>query len=340
MPESGPPVQTTFLPFVCAAVEHRTHHTVSRTVEGIAMRAAEGIAMNKICLASLVCLLCLVPARAQTLDAQAKKQSIQYLLQLQTKEGSFVAETADSKQNAKPTLRATLSAVRALKYLDGKLANKEGCSKFVGDCFDKTAGGFADTPGGKVNVLSTALGLMAVADLGMPAETYQAAGLKYLEDNAKSFDDVRIASAALESFKINKAPKGWMEIVDAEKDPPVSDQPNGRARILASKLVTRIRLGVAPAAGDPVIKELQTAQRSNGGYGKDESLRSDLETTYRVMRGLWMLKVRPASVSDLRNFLSKCRNEDGGYAVVPGDNSSAAGTYYAAIITYWLDQKK
>jgi hypothetical protein len=296
--------------------------------------------MKKICLASLVCLVCFRPLQAQPLEPQAKKQTIQYIVQLQTKEGGFVAEAADSKKDLTPTLRATLSAVRALKYLGGQLPKKDGCSKFVDECFDKSAGGFADTPGGKVNVLSTALGLMAVVDLGMPAEKYQTAGLKYLEDNAKTFDDVRIAAAALEGFKVTKAPKGWMAIVDAEKDLPASDQPNGRARILASKLVTKMRLGVTPAAGDPVIKELQNAQRSNGGFGKDESLRSDLETTYRVMRALWMLKVQPASVSDLQNFLHKCRNEDGGYAVVPGDSSSAAGTYYAAIISYWLDQGK
>ena len=49
---------------------------------------------------------------------------------------------------------------------------------------------------------------------------------------------------------------------------------------------------------------------------------------------------KPASVANLRNFIDKCRNEDGGYGVAPGQTSSISGTYYAAIIQYWLDGKK
>ena len=60
---------------------------------------------------------------------------------------------------------------------------------------------------------------------------------------------------------------------------------------------------------------------------------SDLESTYRVMRCFMMLKSNPERLEGLRTFIAKCRNEDGGYGVAPGQPSSAAGTYYAASMT-------
>ncbi len=117
---------------------------------------------------------------------------------------------------------------------------------------------------------------------------------------------------------------------------------NGHGRALASKLVTQFRLGV-PADKQKFQAELgllKRDQRSNGGWGKDDSPKSDLETTYRVMRCFMMLKERPAHVDALVNFIHKCRNEDHGYAVAPGQNSSISGVYYAAIIMHWLDDKK
>ena len=300
--------------------------------------------MHKLSLISLVFFVCQAPARSQTLEIQTKKQTVLFLQRLQSKEGGFLPAAPDlaSKNAVKPSLRATSSAVRALKYFGGDLPDKAACVIFVANCFDKASGGFADTPGGQPDVATTAVGLMAVVELGMPPDPYYAAGFKYLNDHVKSYDDVRIAAAALESIK--RMPKGpsekWAEVATKLKLPPMSDEPNGRASLVATKAVTLLRLGSNPAATDEIVKELQKAQRSNGGFGKDESLRSDLETTYRVMRALWMLKAQPRSVDDMHNFLHKCRNEDGGYGVAPGDPSSVAGTYYAASIMRWLDGKK
>jgi prenyltransferase beta subunit len=297
--------------------------------------------MNKTYLASLTCLVCIAPARAQTPEIQNKAQTVLYVQRLQTKDGGFLpaATDANNKPLTKASLRATSSALRVLKYFGGKLADKDGCVKFVAACFDKASGGFSDTPGGKPDVVTTAVGVMAVAELGMPQDPYYSAAVKYLGDNVQSFDDVRIAAAALETLKTpGPKEKEWRDLATNLKLPAAGDE--GRPRLLASKVVTLLRLGDKAGAKEQVVKELQSGQRSNGGYGKDESLRSDLETTYRVMRALWMLDARPPSVEGLHNFIHKCRNEDGGYAVAPGDPSSVSGTYYAAIITYWLDAKK
>jgi hypothetical protein len=50
-----------------------------------------------------------------------------------------------------------------------------------------------------------------------------------------------------------------------------------------------------------------------------------------------MLKERPSDVKALREFVAKCRNDDGGFGVAPGEPSSASGTYFAGIILHWLD---
>ena len=56
------------------------------------------------------------------------------------------------------------------------------------------------------------------------------------------------------------------------------------------------------------------------------------------MRAFWMMKERP-DVAKLRDFIATCRNGDGGYGVAPGQPSSVSGTYFAAIVTHWLDEK-
>ena len=57
------------------------------------------------------------------------------------------------------------------------------------------------------------------------------------------------------------------------------------------------------------------------------------------MRSLHMLKAPPADADRLLAFIDSCRNDDGGYGVAKGKPSSASGTYYAATITHWLDEK-
>ncbi|MGO9416384.1 MAG: prenyltransferase/squalene oxidase repeat-containing protein [Syntrophobacteraceae bacterium] len=50
------------------------------------------------------------------------------------------------------------------------------------------------------------------------------------------------------------------------------------------------------------------------------------------------MKEKP-DAAKLRAFVAKCRNADGGYGVMPGQKSTGSGTYFAAIILHWLDEK-
>jgi hypothetical protein len=298
----------------------------------------EGGAMIRCFLVAGFCALCLVCARAG--DSSAKKGTIACVQKLQTSSSGFLP--GPPGKGVKPTLRATSAGIRALKYLGGEVPNKAAATKFVTSCFDRDSGGFADVPGGKADVFSTAVGLMAVVELKMPLESYQETAVKYLGQNCKSFEDIRIAVAGLEAIK-QESPRtqAWLELIEKMRNPDGTyGKDLGQARDTGGAVVAVLRLNGKVTDRKQVLKILKEGQRLNGGYGKaDSELASDLETTYRVMRAFVMLKDRPEDMEGIRSFVAKCRNEDGGYAVVPGQPSSVAGTYFAAIIRHWLEKK-
>lgn len=297
--------------------------------------------MKRIGLVVIALLVSSLPACAG--DA-AVKQSIAYVQKLQTRSNGFLAGfPKDIAPPAVPTLRATSSAIRALHYLNGEIPYKDACITFVETCHDPESGGFADRPKGKPDVFTTAVGLMAVTELNMPTQKYAKGAIKYMSDNAKSFEDIRIAAAGLERLK-EKSPKNddWLaEVKKLQNADGTFGKGAGQARATGGSVVTLLRLGGTVENADLIIKTLKAGQRQNGGYGKDDDeIASDLETTYRVMRCFVMLKAKPGNVEGIRSFVAKCRNADGGYAVAPGQPSSIGGTYFASIILHWLDQKQ
>jgi len=280
------------------------------------------------------CLLLLVPSlRAEAPD---RKATVAYLVGLQNKDGGF----RPSADVDKASLRATSSAIRAIKYLGGDLPNRAACAKFVESCFDKESGGFADAPGGKADVAVTAVGLMAVTELKLDADRYVGPACKYLDDHARSFEEVRIAVAGFEAVGRKPAhADAWAEQVrkTANADGTFGSGA-GKARDTGSAEVVLLRLGQKPDKPEALVKALQEGQLADGGFGK-EGKESDLESTYRILRCFHMLNARPSDSGRLRNFIAACRNRDGGYGVAPGRPSSVSGTYFAAIVTHWLDEK-
>ena len=82
--------------------------------------------------------------------------------------------------------------------LEEKYRTKTEHAAFVLTCFDPKTGGFAE-PGGKPDVPTTSIGVMAAAELGIPKEKY-AKSMDYLKENAKTFEEVRIGAAAVEAW--------------------------------------------------------------------------------------------------------------------------------------------
>jgi hypothetical protein len=291
----------------------------------------------------LICLgvvICLAPVQAQR-DV-GNKATISYVQKLQTNTGGFLASKPAPNVRMIPTLRATSAAVRALKYLGADVPDRNACARFVESCFDAKTGGFKDSvAAGEPDVFTTAVGIMDVTELKMAADRYEAGVIKYLSENAKGFEDIRIAVAGLERIG-KKSPKTqpWLDEVGMMKILADASGPtSGAAREAGSIIVTHLRLGGRFENAADHIKTLRGGQRDNGGYGKEGSATSDLETTYRVMRAFHMLKARPGDVEGARSFVAKCRNDDGGYGISPGQPSGVGATYFAAIIKHWLNAK-
>jgi prenyltransferase beta subunit len=297
--------------------------------------------MNRFALILIAGAFCLAPARAQTADE--RKQTVEYVRGLQIDGSGFLAAKTlpGGAGRAEPSLRASSSALRALKYFGGEPRDAKACAKFAEGCWSKTAGGFSDLPSSpKPDVFSTAVGLMAVVELKLPPEAYVEPALKFLANNAKDFEQVRIAAAGLEA--VGKRPKiadAWLdEIAKLRNADGTYGKGAGAARDTGGAVAAVLRLGGKVEQRDNVVKALKDGQRPDGGYGKADAKVSDLETTYRVLRALHMLKEKP-DVAKLREFIAKCRNADGGYGVAPGDKSSVGGTYFAGIVLHWLEEK-
>jgi prenyltransferase beta subunit len=292
-------------------------------------------------------------ARGQSLEE--KKQTIRAVLALQApvpllevpnlaaSDGAFFpGPTKDGKLQA--SLRATLAAVRVLKYFEGELPSREACQVFVAHCRNPYNGGFADHPGGKPDVATTAVGVMAVVDLKMRAQEYRYGVADYLKKHVKTFEDIRIAAAAYESLRdLSEMPEyaaQWLEQIGKLRNiDGTYGKGSGVARATGSAVAAVLRLGGKVEQRDHVVQALRQGQRLDGGFGTEGVATSDLETSYRVVRTFAMLKEKP-DAEKMRSFIARCRNADGLYGVAPGQPSQIGATYYAAIILHWLAQEK
>lgn len=284
---------------------------------------------------SLFALFLFVPSVAFSQTPEEKAASLKYLAGLRQESGSY---KSDAKGG--PSLRATSSAVRAIKYLGGELPNPTQVKAYVLSCYDLPTGGFAEA-GEKPTVLVTSIGIMAAVELGIPESKFPMA-IDFLESEAKTFEDVRIGAAAIESLKAKpKWLDKWNVIASKQLNNDGSaGKGDGRARDTASVVAMKLRLNFPVANKDKIVSMIRASQGTDGGWKKDGAGGSDLETTYRVMRALMLAKERPKNTYKLGEFLKSCRNADGGCGVAPGEPSSASGTYYWAIISKWMDGKK
>jgi hypothetical protein len=293
-----------------------------------------------------ICLIVPLAARAQTpaiqqavdellVDIQ-RQETLKYILSLHDPvTGGYRSDTA-----GKPSYRACNSASKVITYLDGKVQpDREKTAAFILSCYDPATGTFAE-PGGKADVGSTAVGVITAAEFKIPHEKY-AKAMQYLKDNSKSFDDLRIAAAAVEAFGKDDStiPVGkFLETAKEHVHGIDSDAAGGGAREMGSAVAMSLRLGAPIGLSESAIfvKQIRLGQRDDGGWGKKDAKASDPESNYRVMRALYLLKEKPTEPAKLRGLIAKYRNADGGYGVEPGKPSNISGTYYAITVLHWL----
>jgi prenyltransferase beta subunit len=293
--------------------------------------------MHRFAMPLLLTFCFILPLRAEQPTAEQKQATVKYLYSLQKDSGAFVADT---KPDSKPALGATSSALRAIKYFGGEIKNKEGAAKFVASCFNKEDGGFAPTPGGKADVRSTAVGLMAAISCEKSLEPYISPCTTFLCSHSESFEEMRIAAAAYEAIKSKcTLTDTWVAKIEKMRNADGTfGSGDGQARDTGSAAAALLRLGVELDNREKVIQAMKAGQRPDGAWGKAGE-KSDLETTYRVMRCLMMLKAKP-DIAAAEAFIAKCRNADGSYGVQPGQPGNVSGTYYAGICLHWLEEMK
>ena len=143
------------------------------------------------------------------------------------------------------TLGATNTGLRVLDYVGGSPLDEPGCIRFVNSC--KVPGsGFAQRPGGKPDVVTTALGLMAAAELKIAAKTMVDDAVAYFHANAKAFEEVRMSIAGLEAVGV-KSPDfvRWAEQLEAMRTPDGSfGEHPGKAFVTGGVAAAFLRMGM------------------------------------------------------------------------------------------------
>ena len=268
-------------------------------------------------------------------SAEEKKATIRFIESLRDKETGAYKVTADGK----PSLRACNGAVKSLKALGEKVTEIEKIRKFVLSCYDPKTGAFAE-PDGKPDATIASIGIIVAGEVGV-AKTDFSKAMAYVLANAKTFEEVRIAAAAVEAWgakglKLNPL----VDVVDTAAQAPVENPQDGSARDVAAIAVSSLRFEhpIPDFARDLFLTSvLKPGQCDDGGWRKKGEKASDIESTYRVMRAFKMLDAKPKDIPTLKKFIASHRNKDGGSATKPGEPSSMSGVYYSVIISKWLD---
>ncbi len=246
-------------------------------------------------------LACLLVALAQPSPADTAA-TLRFIESLRDPATGVYKVTADGK----PNLRAVNGGVKTTRALGGTVADVDKLRAFVLSCIDPATGGFAEEPGGKVSVSATAVGVITAVELGIPKDKFRMA-LDHLKANAKTWEEVRIAGAAVEAWGVKDCPfdlADWDKIADAAGEAAVGGPREGGARDVGGVVAFKLRLGRELPAREAVAGFLQSGQRPDGGWSKPGADDSDLESSYRVMRALHLLKAKPEAAA-VRQFITK-----------------------------------
>jgi len=268
------------------------------------------------------------PSHAQTTAELA--QTAATVASLQNDDGGFAPAPGEPS-----SLPATSAAVRILHYVGGSIPDVLGCVKYIKSCRTES-GGFAKTPGGEPDSLTTSTGLMAAVELKAADQPMIDGATAFFHDHAKELEEVRLAIAALNAAgaKSDDYPR-WLKEFEALRKPDggFGDGPD-RAFLAGTVGATVLRAGGTLKDREAVAEAIKAGQRPDGGWAKDAG-ESDLASSYRVFRALFMLQSKP-DLERLRGFIARCRKDNGLYSNTPNGDAALGSTYYAAIMTRWI----
>jgi len=272
------------------------------------------------------------PAPTWAQSPSEMERTASYLAALQNPDGGF-----GGKPGQASSLGSTSSGVRTLGYVGGSIPDVAKCIAYVKSCFDPTSGGFASTPGGKTDVSTTAVGLMAVAALKLDVTNFAEGAMGFFSANAKAFEEVRMAAAGMEAAQATSPdfPRWIAQVREGENPDGTFGEGAALPRLTGSKVAALLRLGdtLDPAKKAAIVGALRAGQKPDGGWSEKDGP-SDLNTSYRIMRAFFLMKEKP-DLTRLRSYLASHRQADGGYGPKPGAASDLGGTYSCSIMGYW-----
>jgi prenyltransferase beta subunit len=274
--------------------------------------------------------LAVINVRVRAQSAADFAQTAAYAAAQQNADGGFAAGPGQPS-----TLGATNTGLRVLDYVGGSLLDEPGCIRFVNSC-KVPGGGFAQRPGGKPDVVTTALGLMAAAELKIADKAMIDDAVAYFRANTRAFEEVRMSIAGLEAVGARSPDfSRWAEQLEAMRTPDGSfGQYPGKAFVTGGVAAAILRMGMNLEKREAVITTIKAGQRPDGAWSKDDGP-SDLSSSYRVMRALYMLKEKP-DIERLTGYIARCRHADGSYSSTPEGPGNLGATYFATIILRWL----
>ena len=273
---------------------------------------------------------CLSAAPAARCQTPEQVRTAAFVAELQDPDGGF-----PNRAGLPSSLGSTSGAIRTLGHVGGSVKDVPAATAYVLSCRDPVTGGFTPAPKGKPDARSTAVGLMAVAELRVKDAALVDKAVDYLTHavNPKEFEEIRIAVAGLEAAK-KPAPEGWARAVEATRNAEGTfGEGDNAPRATGSAVVALLRMNADIGPRSKIVEVLTSGQRPDGGWGKADEP-SELDTTYRIMRCFKILGERP-DLEKLRGFIARCRKSDGGYAANPELTSDVSGTYMATIILRW-----
>ena len=191
------------------------------------------------------------------------------------------------------SLGSTNAGLRVLRHVGGSVPDILACVNYVKSC-RVPGGGFAPVPGGKPDVVTTALGLMAASELKIADSDMLRETVAFLGKNARSFEEVRMAAAGLEAIGVYspEIPR-WYHQIQGMRNPDGTFGTGAAVPFATGGSAAAIlRLGYPLDHRDAVVKAITAGQRPEGGWSKDDGP-PDLASSYRIMRAMFMLRERP-----------------------------------------------
>ncbi len=146
-------------------------------------------------------------------------------------------------------------------HVGGSVPDVLACVKYVKSCRD-SSGGFAPQPGGKPDVITTAVGLMAASELKIADAELVKAAIDYLGKNAKTFEEVRMAIAGLEAVHTPSPdfPR-WLEQINALREPDGTfGKGAGKAYATGGAAAAILRMGMKLENRDAIISAIKAGQ--------------------------------------------------------------------------------